>query len=548
MKKIWLATLLKFYAYIMVGIITTLGVTVSLVYWHNQRAETDRIAQLISSRLTAEVEDIYKRSSQWGKSLVENPAKLEGVYKYFSMTPSEYESWRLDNYFSNYIQVSLHRNVETLYLEHDALDEIDLVLNDYTTVFVSSKSKKGGQQVPADQYVASSQAIPVSLTDVTTGEDIGLAYIKINPALLDSVVDNIQDTIPVAVQIYNPLGKVFYHRGDINPEDHSQWIVRDTAYGYQIWVGIPTSYTVRTALFSFTWMISVALILVLVLYLLLQRIFRNYQRQVLDLVDTMEAISQGDSERRINVDTKEQELLLVAEMTNTMLDNMDKSIRDIYQLQLSQKDANMKALQAQINPHFMYNTMEFIRMYAVMQDQEELADIIYEFSSLLRNNISEEKETTIENELEFCRKYSYLCMVRYPKSIAYGFKIEPGLEEMVIPKFTLQPLVENYFVHGVDHKRKDNVISIKVRRVGEAVEIRVQDNGRGMEPSQLQRIQQILSHRDPREEVEESKGRQSIGIVNIHERFLLYFGDRYHIQITSEKRKGVLYTITIEDT
>lgn len=548
MKKIWLATLLKFYAYIMVGIITTLGVTVSLVYWHNQKAETDRIAQLISSRLTAEVEDIYKRSSQWGKSLVENPAKLEGVYKYFSMTPSEYESWRLDNFFSNYIQVSLHRNVETLYLEHDVIDQIDLVLNDYTTVFVSSKNKKGGQQVPANQYIASSQAIPVSLTDVTTGEDIGLAYIKVNPALLDSVVDNIQDTIPVAVQIYNPLGKIFYHRGDINPEDHSQWIVRDTAYGYQIWVGIPTSYTVRTALFSFTWMISVALILFLVLYLLLQRIFRNYQKQVLDLVDTMEAISQGDSERRINVDTKEQELLLVAETTNAMLDNMDKSIRDIYQLQLSQKDANMKALQAQINPHFMYNTMEFIRMYAVMQDQEELADIIYEFSSLLRNNISEEKETTIENELEFCRKYSYLCMVRYPKSIAYGFKIESGLEEMIIPKFTLQPLVENYFVHGVDHKRKDNVISIKVRHVGGAVEIRVQDNGRGLEPSQLQRIQQILSHRDPREEVEESKGRQSIGIVNVHERFLLYFGDRYHIQITSEKGKGVLYTITIEDT
>lgn len=141
------------------------------------------------------------------------------------MTPSEYESWRLDNFFSNYIQVSLHRNVETLYLEHDVIDQIDLVLNDYTTVFVSSKNKKGGQQVPADQYIASSQAIPVSLTDATTGEDIGLAYIKVNPALLDSVVDNIQDTIPVAVQIYNPLGKVFYHRGDINPEDHSRWIV-----------------------------------------------------------------------------------------------------------------------------------------------------------------------------------------------------------------------------------------------------------------------------------------------------------------------------------
>ena len=89
----------------------------------------------------------------------------------------------------------------------------------------------------------------------------------------------------------------------------------------------------------------------------------------------------------------------------------------------------MRALQAQINPHFMYNTLEFIRMYAVMQEQDELGDIIYEFSSLLRNNISDERVTTVENELEFCRKYSYLCMVRYPKSIAYGFKIDPGLEK-----------------------------------------------------------------------------------------------------------------------
>ena len=125
------------------------------------------------------------------------------------------------------------------------------------------------------------------------------------------------------------------------------------------------------------------------------------------------------------MDTKEQELLLVAETTNTMLDNMDKSIRDIYQLQLSQKDANLKALQAQINPHFMYNTMEFIRMYAVMQDQEELADIIYEFSSLLRNNISEEKETTIENELEFCRNtaISVWCVIQ--NRLLMALKLNP---------------------------------------------------------------------------------------------------------------------------
>ncbi len=86
----------------------------------------------------------------------------------------------------------------------------------------------------------------------------------------------------------------------------------------------------------------------------------------------MNLISQGDSERRIDTSTKDQELLVIGNMINTMLDNMDKNIRDIYQLQLSQKDANMRALQAQINPHFMYNTLEFIRMYAVMQEQRRV--------------------------------------------------------------------------------------------------------------------------------------------------------------------------------
>ena len=223
------------------------------------------------------------------------------------------------------------------------------------------------------------------------------------------------------------------------------------------------------------------------------------------------------------------------------------TIAPVIQACTYQADANMRALQAQINPHFMYNTLEFIRMYAVMQEQDELGDIIYEFSSLLRNNISDERVTTVENELEFCRKYSYLCMVRYPKSIAYGFKIDPGLEKMKIPKFTIQPLVENYFAHGVDHKRKDNVISVKVLQGEGQVMILVSDNGRGMEEEQLEKIQEILANRNPRSEIEEKSGRQSIGIVNVHERMLLYFGDRYHIHVFSQPHHGVTYTITIQD-
>ena len=135
-------------------------------------------------------------------------------------------------------------------------------------------------------------------------------------------------------------------------------------------------------------------------------------------------------------------------MINTMLDNMDKNIRDIYQLQLSQKMpicGRYKPRSIPISCTIHWN------LSGCTPSCKSRMNWVILFMSLvvsLRNNISDERVTTVENELEFCRKYSYLCMVRYPKSIAYGFKIDPGLEKMKIPKFTIQPLVENYFAHG----------------------------------------------------------------------------------------------------
>lgn len=138
-------------------------------------------------------------------------------------------------------------------------------------------------------------------------------------------------------------------------------------------------------------------------------------------------------------------------------------------------------------------------------------------------------------------------MVRYPKSIAYGFKIDPELEEMRIPKFTLQPLVENYFAHGVDHRRTDNVISIKALKKEGYIEILVTDNGRGMSAEKLAEIQAKLAQRTFEHTADYKGQQQSIGIVNIHERFVLYFGDRYNINVESAEQKGVQYRITIQD-
>lgn len=546
MKKFWLNSLLKAYAVIMIVIIGCLSFILSYVAWQGKKQEIERISQQAATRLVEEVEYYNRRTIQLAQSLVENQAKLEGVYKYFTLSPAEYASWRLSEDVPDYVQVSLHRNINNIYVENDFVKGIDIALKDYKTVFISTRETKGGKQIAAEKFKPAADAFPIAIYDKAAGQVIGTVYITVDTTIFKNIVDNTRREIPLVARIISSYNKEIAHFGENHLSKDTRWIKKETAYNYLIQVAVPSFYMFNSILSSISLIVLSGLALVVILYWSLQRIFLNYQRQVVDIVDTIQDITQGENNKRIDTATKEQELLLIATNTNTMLNSLDKNIRDIYRLQLTQKDANMRALQAQINPHFMYNTLEFIRMYAVMQSQEELADIIYEFSSLLRNNTSSETKTRLEDELEFCRKYSYLCMVRHPKSVAYGFKIDEGLKDMLLPKFSIQPLVENYFAHGIDYRRKDNVISVKTVKIAGAVRLLIQDNGCGMPPEKLAQIQQMLANRQLLD-IDNGEIRKSIGIVNVHERFLLFFGERYNIQIESRKNQGVTYTIEIKD-
>lgn len=547
MKQFWLHSLLRIYSLVMIVVIASFAIMLSYADWDSREKEAQRVAERVTTRTVSEVEYYHRESTRLAQSLVENQARIEGIYKYFSLSTPDYFYWQLERKTSPYISVSLYENIDDLYVRNDFVTGVAIVLQDYKEVYVSTREKRSGEKIPAEGFkpAANSFAIPVS--DPVSDKDLGVIYISLSPDVLHGAIDNTRGHIPMAVTVTSPFETEMFHIGEKVSAERENWFVGVTSHGYQVRVAVPKNFVLTGTLTSSAVIIGLSILFIIILYVTLRQTFSNYQKQVVDLVDSIEVIAQGEEGLRIDTSEKDQELLLIAETTNDMLDRLEKNIHDIYQLELSQKDANMRALQAQINPHFMYNTLEFLRMYAVMQSQDELADIIYEFSSLLRNNISDERETTLKQELEFCRKYSYLCMVRYPKSIAYGFKIEPELEEMRIPKFTLQPLVENYFAHGVDHRRTDNVISIKALKGQGFVEILVEDNGRGMPAEKLASLQEKLAQRSFEHEASYSGERQSIGIVNVHERFVLYFGDRYQISVESAEQEGVRYHIIIQD-
>ena len=545
MKQFWLHSLLRTYSWVMIVIIASFALLISYVNWDSREKEARQVSQRVLTRTVSEVEYYYRESARSAQSLVDNQARIEGIYKYFSLSTPDYFYWQLERKASPYISVSIYENIDDLYVRNDFVTGVAIVLQDSTEVYVSTRDNRSGYKVSADAFKPDPNSFAVPVSDPVSDQALGVIYVSVSSDVFYKAIDNTRGNIPIAVSITSPFETEMFHQGE--KSDREEWLQDETAHGYQVQVAVPRGYVLSGSISSSVFILALSLLFIVILYVTLKKTFSKYQTQVVDLVETIHDIAQGEQGKRIDLTKKDQELLLIAETTNDMLDRLERNIHDIYQLELSQKDAHMRALQAQINPHFMYNTLEFLRMYAVMENQNELADIIYEFSSLLRNNISDERETTLKQEVEFCRKYSYLCMVRYPKSIAYGFKIDPGLEEMRIPKFTLQPLVENYFAHGVDHRRTDNVISIKALKKEGYVEILVTDNGRGMPAEKLAEIQDKLAQRTFEHTVDYSGKRQSIGIVNVHERFVLYFGDRYDISVESVEKEGVRYRITIQN-
>ena len=545
MKQFWLHSLLRTYSWVMIVIIASFALLISYVNWDSREKEARQVSQRVLTRTVSEVEYYYRESARSAQSLVDNQARIEGIYKYFSLSTPDYFYWQLERKASPYVSVSIYENIDDLYVRNDFVTGVAIVLQDSTEVFVSTRDNRSGYKVSADAFKPDPNSFAVPVSDPVSDQALGVIYVSVSSDVFYKAIDNTRGNIPIAVSITSPFETDMFHQGE--KSDREEWLQDETAHGYQVQVAVPRGYVLSGSISSSVFILALSLLFIVILYVTLKKTFSKYQTQVVDLVETIHDIAQGEQGKRIDLTKKDQELLLIAETTNDMLDRLERNIHDIYQLELSQKDAHMRALQAQINPHFMYNTLEFLRMYAVMENQNELADIIYEFSSLLRNNISDERETTLKQEVEFCRKYSYLCMVRYPKSIAYGFKIDPGLEEMRIPKFTLQPLVENYFAHGVDYRRTDNVISIKALKKEGYVEILVTDNGRGMPADKLAEIQDKLAQRTFEHTVDYSGKRQSIGIVNVHERFVLYFGDRYDISVESVEKEGVRYRITIQN-
>ena len=255
------------------------------------------------------------------------------------------------------------------------------------------------------------------------------------------------------------------------------------------------------------------------------------------ILDGMTRVMGGDLTARLAVAKNGDELDVIALHFNEMCEKLDLHIQKSYLAEIEQKNAEMAALQSQINPHFLYNTLEAIRMKAICNGDQEVGKMLYSMAVTFRSQLKEADVITLAQELHYSKKYMELFEYRYPKQ--FQFRVDCPLEYMQVPiiKFVLQPIIENYFIHGIRMRDSDNFIRIMVEKREEDFAIVVEDNGRGMTGEDIE-----AKNRQLREnKMDKSK---SIGIANVNRRIKAVYGSRYGLEIEQVKTGGLRIILT----
>ena len=256
-----------------------------------------------------------------------------------------------------------------------------------------------------------------------------------------------------------------------------------------------------------------------------------------EIVKAIENIKTGDLETRLNVETND-EFGIIADSYNEMLLNIKKLIEINKEEAKHSAVMEIKQLESQFNPHFLFNTLEMLR-YTIKYDTSVANKIIINISSLLRFSIeNKSSEVSLQRDLLYTKNYLEIQKYRFGENFDYEIKAEEDLENYYVPKLIIQPVIENAIKHGYTQVGK-MIIYIRVKTVKEKLIISVYNNGKEIEKEILDEIREKLKNK----KAEEFKNH--IGLYNIFRRIQLMYGEKYGLRILSRKNRGTSVRVSL---
>lgn len=283
---------------------------------------------------------------------------------------------------------------------------------------------------------------------------------------------------------------------------------------------------------------SLSLFCVIIILIITYIIISEYSFKLKRLVSYIKRIEDGDLDARLNIEKEDDELDMIAMKIDHMSESLKYNINKNYISEVKQKQAELSALQAQIKPHFLYNMLEVIRMCSLSKGNVDVADMIYSLAGMFRySTYNNGSMVSINQEIKYCKMYLDLCCKRYRGIFKYKINISEDIKEYIVPKFILQPIVENSINHGIKKDLDNNLIEINIKEKDKNLEISIDDNGLGISKENLEKINENLKKNLQKTE--------SIGLMNINNRIKLKFGEDYGIYISSESNNGTTVKIKL---
>lgn len=278
--------------------------------------------------------------------------------------------------------------------------------------------------------------------------------------------------------------------------------------------------------------------LIFMVILLIVMIVTDITRPIKELSKVTEQVAKGDFSARAVAESQD-EVAVLADSVNSMTESLEGLVSKIKEDERKMRKADLRLLQEQINPHFLYNTLDTIVWLIEGNDSDQAVNMVMSLSEFFRLVLSKGKEyITIQEEELHIKSYLEIQQMRYRDILEYEIRFAPELYGYQILKLTLQPLVENSLYHGIKYKRAKGNILVTGSLCGDEIRFTVEDNGVGMEEEELHKLQEEI--KKPCKETE-----KGFGLANVNERIRMNFGTEYGMQITSVRGKGTRVEIVI---
>lgn len=332
-----------------------------------------------------------------------------------------------------------------------------------------------------------------------------------------------------SLTIRNSAGKVIYDSlGDREAQtDDVIWSQPLAENDWTVEARLPyeTFYQSSNVIRSYTVIgLALSVLLALILAVLLASKFTSRIKRV---KDSMNKAGAGKLQTRIEVDS-EDELGVLGRSFNNMVAQIQTLLDEVTRTEQQKKEAELRAIHYQINPHLLFNTLNSIQWKARLQGNEDIRKMLYHLTMVLEGNLDITQElVTVERELVMIDHFLHIQRIRYGDMFSYEVDADPGAAEALIPRMSLQPLFENIFFHGFEDG--EGSIKLRLQAEQELLRLTLQDNGRGMTEERARALLNPGSKRTTR---------GGLGVANVDQKFKLHFGPQYGLSIESTPEQG----------